>query len=587
MMVWLILLLPIHFSNGQGESFSGFVTDPGSGIDIQVTSVFRDIPYSGFVPIEIRVENSTNTPGNWKFTFYSARYNYNSEFVDFSVDVSAAAKSATKTLVYLPRSVISNDSRRFGDTLMVSVKGRGVAYSQGSLTSSSFDHDPTKFVVISSGLGEKFWNNLDVDIANGMSENSHSSDTLMQMRSLNGGLVSPADFPADRRFWTGVCGLWLSLGEWDRLAGDVRQNLLDWVRSGGMLFLIQKEEAADYVRGVGAIPADGQAQIYGLGQIVVTRHLAEGLNSVKVITQIHSLDASVSQAEGMSFVNNWEMLDDTHRPLLHPGVTSFFLIVFLVLIGPVNLWVWAPLRKRYRLVYTIPLISILFSILLLVVIIFIDGVGGEGERFSLVYLDGEAHRAVTWQEQVSTTALLLNQDFKMDPRAVFHRIRVEYGDLEDRSYQRNDSDMGGDWFESRRIQAHWLYHSSSTREQLIIYRDAEGDTYHALSRLPCVLDQIYWRDDSGNLWMAERVSTGVKTKLAKASYEEFQKWSRSAVKRASMPLSDLWESRINEDSWFYAQASAHADGMIETLPSINWENNHMLYLGPAVMEEQP
>ena len=70
------------------------------------------------------------------------------------------------------------------------------------------------------------------------------------------------------------------------------------------------------------------------------------------------------------------------------------LIIFSIIVGPVNLFVFAKSGRRHRLFFTTPLISLIAALLVLTFILFEDGVGGQGRRMLVMDLESAANDAL-------------------------------------------------------------------------------------------------------------------------------------------------------------------------------------------------
>jgi hypothetical protein len=90
-----------------------------------------------------------------------------------------------------------------------------------------------------------------------------------------------------------------------------------------------------------------------------------------------------------------------------------FLVIFGVLVGPVNLFVLAPAGKRHKLFITTPLLSIGASIVMVGLILIQDGTGGTGRRFIAINLQPDEAAAYVTQEQISRTGVLFGTGFEM------------------------------------------------------------------------------------------------------------------------------------------------------------------------------
>lgn len=94
------------------------------------------------------------------------------------------------------------------------------------------------------------------------------------------------------------------------------------------------------------------------------------------------------------------------------------MLVFAVLVGPVNLFVLAPARRRHRLFFATPLISLGAAGLLVLAVILSDGTGGKGERF--VWMENVPEENVSYlqQYQYSRCEAMFSTGFEI-PKAAF------------------------------------------------------------------------------------------------------------------------------------------------------------------------
>src|SRR5690606_18267044 len=106
------------------------------------------------------------------------------------------------------------------------------------------------------------------------------------------------------------------------------------------------------------------------------------------------------------------------------GLFVVVLIAFGLLVGPVNLFVFAKSGQRHRLFITTPIISLATCALLILLILIQDGTGGRGERIVLMEVrpDADENRAYLHQEQVSRTGVLLGSSFELKESAVISPV---------------------------------------------------------------------------------------------------------------------------------------------------------------------
>jgi hypothetical protein len=119
--------------------------------------------------------------------------------------------------------------------------------------------------------------------------------------------------------------------------------------------------------------------------------------------------------------STWGLRDRVGSFTVHTGLILCFVLAFGVLIGPVNLFVFARGKNRFRLFWTTPLISILASAVLLLAILFTDGLGGNGKQLIAVFSLPGSNQAAVIQEQIARTAVLFSnrwhndQDYLISP----------------------------------------------------------------------------------------------------------------------------------------------------------------------------
>ena len=237
-----------------------------------------------------------------------------------------------------------------------------------------------------------------------------------------------------------------------------------------------------------------------------------------------------------------------------PAGTALFLIAFVILVGPVNLWVFAPRNKRQRLFVTMPLISLGFSLILAVYIIVADGFGGRGDRVAIVNLSPDSPTAFVTQTQVSRTGILTETSFPLDEFTLIGgetpnmgRFTSGWSSL-DKAW-RDDRKAYG-FFSSRSGIRHHLSRMVPTRARVTLVSE-EGAAPVVQTTLPTPLKDFLYRDGTGKVWAAGEVAPGTKVNLSEAT---------EAQKKAAPELRN----------YFSGWGGSSELAPIETLPSIKW-----------------
>jgi hypothetical protein len=364
---------------------------------------------------------------------------------------------------------------------------------------------------------------------------------------------------SDWRAYSSLSALWLAADEWKGVDAALRRTLLEWVAGGGRLVVV---ESGDTV-------ATWPVRRRGLGMIVT---IPEGLADESAgVFQLVRPPAD-NEVDSVSWVGNLIEPIETHK-----GFLSLVLLGYLVLAAPVNLLVFSPGTKRMRLFWTMPAIALGASAVMAAVILLQDGVGGSGYRRNLVYLLPELNRELIVQEQVSRTGALLRRSFEVEEPIVITDLTVNHLDRSSREFGSHGTRYAGDWFRSRSIQAQRLQWARSSRARVELV-GTEGTHPVLLSSIDVRLDELYFRDESGQLWHARNVLPGRSAALRSATEQEYERFLREVSLSTAGPGI---RTRVDEIRGLRGAflASAGSDVAIETLTSIDWNDAPVLYTG--------
>src|SRR5690606_21574539 len=100
-----------------------------------------------------------------------------------------------------------------------------------------------------------------------------------------------------------------------------------------------------------------------------------------ILDEVLRKNVSPRQASIASdFSTSWPLQQSYGSQEFRYGLFIGVLVLFAIIVGPVNLFVFAKVGKRHRLFITTPIISLATSLLLVGLIILQDGFGGSGFR---------------------------------------------------------------------------------------------------------------------------------------------------------------------------------------------------------------
>jgi hypothetical protein len=217
-------------------------------------------------------------------------------------------------------------------------------------------------------------------------------------------LLDPERLPSNWLAFTSLRAVLLGPTEWDHLNAAQKDALLTWTASGGdLLFVDGPLDAILPPSSISSVNAAGDsARPYFLGHI----HL---LGSADITTRgfkavIDKLDGGPLMGWGLpaNRIWDWEVMGERGFKVPIDGVGGVpsrayltILVLFLVLIGPVNyIYLW---RKRLQvlLVLTVPLISACFIVLLVGYGVLTEGFEIRSRAATFTVLDQVAKHAAT------------------------------------------------------------------------------------------------------------------------------------------------------------------------------------------------
>ena len=296
---------------------------------------------------------------------------------------------------------------------------------------------------------------------------------------------------------------------------------------------------------------------------------------------------------GKELVSSWPLQDVFGERSFNPVFFILILIAFGIIVGPVNLFVFAKSGQRHRLFITTPIISLTASALLIFIIIFQDGFGGKGQRIALIEVQPEENTAYIQQQQIARTGVLLKTSFETKANEIISpvvldesrwaritprngggesRYRITFGD-------KNTHELSGDWFKSRSEYGHLATSVQATRGRLELLSAIGPPTVTSTFDFP--LQKIYYLDRSGGIWQsAGPLASGRKTQLSPCPEVDFNKWLRERNDELDLDSKKRLGLVAEREGHFIALANEGP--FINTLPSLNWKDSIALITGPVV-----
>lgn len=553
---------------------------------------------SGFDPMLWKVENARLGPMRMELEvgFELPQINHQSgskgfsSSYDWTVDSTVSAAPAEWKKVLLPVSVLSE--RSFGVGLETEMRVGGL-HAQTHLSRPPFGGAHiggifTMPVAFSASL------HLDGAQAQKAFESSavgpHAAhDALFfrfqkeipaRHRALRGTTFQGLDdFPADARSFFGLAGLWLDESEWKRSSAPMQEAVLEWVRSGGRLYLTRPEGGAQTLEPLMGIESRdvNQSREWGLGRIL-RQGAWKAADSGRLKADVLDLDKSPFPPLAADYAGWTSALTAPVQANL--VWLLLFLFGFAVLAAPVNLYLIAPKQRRHRLFVTVPLLSLCAVILLVGFILASEGTGGTGIRNGLLLLEPGAASSILYQEQSSRTGIIAQSGFPLPEDAVFMWVRAQHSDGHSSTLLRNGAEASGGWFLSRAVQAHLLQRWIPSRAAVVVKQGAGGNPT-LVSTVNHRMGPVFFVDDSGGHWKVGELLPGSPATTEKTSKQDFESWYAGVFQEPSSNLKARAEHARGRSGWFYAKAQEAPDFWIPTSPKIRWVRDEMLCCGPV------
>lgn len=199
---------------------------------------------------------------------------------------------------------------------------------------------------------------------------------------------------------------------------------------------------------------------------------------------------------------------------------AFIMLLFIVLVGPLNIWLLARRNRRIWLLWTIPAISLVTCGIVFAYSLFSEGITPSVRVEGVTLLDHAARRATTlgrlgyYSPLTPAGGLRFGYDTELTPNV----NRTGYRD--------GGSPRSLNWAEGQHLQSGWVAarvpawfavrKSETRRERLQVERQADGGIA-VVNGLGVELESVSFADRDGQLWQTTALAAGAKAVLVKGS----------------------------------------------------------------------
>ncbi len=193
------------------------------------------------------------------------------------------------------------------------------------------------------------------------------------------------------------------------------------------------------------------------------------------------------------------------------------MLVFVILIGPVNLFVLSKRKKRMWLLWTVPLISLLTCLAVSAYTLLSEGWGGRARYLSYTILDERSHHASTIGLNAFYAPLTPGDGLRYGTETEITAQGGRFGYSYDSTPNRT-----ADWTEDQHLETGWvtartpahfmIRRSETRRERLTLTRSSDG-SLSVVNGLGVAIRNLWLADEKGIVYKGSDIAPGASANL--------------------------------------------------------------------------
>lgn len=548
------------------------VFDPKTDTHVEVLALFTKPSPGGYFPVRVKIANNLKTDRAIRLDFQSGQ-SYGDELqTKSSFDFTAGAGKTVTRDIMVP---LSPPNGYYGNNNIEVHMSGSLGRANNSIYAEVGPDQPS--VLLSDSLFTPNASTLDAEI-------QKRSGTSYRGTSNFAAQFDPKQLPDEWLAYSGYDSVIMTDGNWTDIPPGARNALLSWVRLGGQLVIYSTSPATRASLGLPEDAGYGTIEFNSVPSSLV-------LNAGETIDLVAGNATKPRQASLRNhFKGSWPLQIHFGAQAFRYGMFVLVMSLFAIVVGPVNLFVFAKSNQRHKLFITTPLISLGASIILIALIIVQDGFGGRGMRRVLMEVrpDGDLNAAYLHQEQFCRTGVLTGSRFTLASPSVFQPVAISRnrwsrftdgsGATGNFNLQPRDGkiEATGDWFQSRSEHGHSLSSVISTRGR--IESTGTPGTYQSTFDFP--IEALYFLDSSKQWHRAEKITTGKPFTLVPIETMMADIALANEANAFSQRNRDFLTTEKDRPGHFVA-ITTQAPG-IDTNPGIRWEETRTVITGPVV-----
>lgn len=571
-MLRFFLFLALALQVSAQDTMFREVFDTKTDTHVEVLALFSKPSPGGYFPVRVKIANNLKSDRSIRLDFTSSQ-NYDDRLrTNSSFDFSAAAGKTVTRDIMVP---LSPPNGSYGNNSIEAKMTGSLGLAENSIFAELGPDQPA--VLLSDALFTPNASSLDAEIRTKLGTSARGTSDFAAK-------FDPKQLPDDWLAFSGYDNVIMTDNDWTDIPPGSRNAILSWVRLGGQLIIYSTSTTSREALG---LPAEA-----GYGSILMEQVSSDlKLDATEVIDLVTGNATKPRQtALRTDFNSSWPLQTLFGAQPFRYGLFIFVLVLFGILVGPVNLFVFAKSGQRHRLFITTPLISLGASVILIALIIVQDGFGGRGMRRVLMEVrpDGDLNAAYLHQEQFSRTGVMTGSRFTLETPVVLQPVTIassrwsRFTDGSDAkgSFNLQPADgkilASGDWFQSRSEHGHSLSAVISTRGR-IESTDAP-DT--CVSTFDFPIETLYFLNADKQWFRADDITVGKRFTLTPVEESMVLPALTKEANEFSRRHNQFLELAKNRTGHFVAITS-HAPG-IATNPNIRWTETRTIITGPVV-----
>lgn len=599
----LIALLSCFAGSALADYTTTVSNATATGVGIELTSPFDNIPTMGTLPLNIKISNYTSADRTWELSTEVRAW---SSGRSFSRHDSFFVEAGHVRLFHVIIDLINNDpnfeSNSSGVTVSSTFAGYGVQSGYVALPTmtNAWDRMRLPLVGFSPAL-ETSVPDIDAQVSGeplgtfaDLEKMLGGASSSIKGYQLNSTKFSLPSLPVRWQGYLAFRQIWITGREFEQLSSEQSEALLAWVFQGGALYVVVPNLKDPVLRQFEIEPAAAMPRaFYGLGRVSAIEESGRSIAPARFVDELkdlaYSRPSALIQGETSSVNTTWGLAAELGELSTAAGMVILIMVAYGLLVGPINILVFSR-NKRHRLFVTTPIIAASAAALLILFIFLSDGTGGNGNRMIAVLINPAARTSMTLQEQASRTGLLINREFSLNEDTILLPIRFDQTpgastynsysyNSEQIALQRDGQRYSGEWFENRALNSQVLGSVVTSRSGIELLGEQAGRP-RVLSSLKIKLDEFYYRDRSGRIWRAQNIEPGAETALDPAADEkEFENWLHDKSDKAAKAISTLSQAVAGRRGYFYGWSSRADTLAVPTVESIDWRPAEALITG--------